>query len=197
MTTNLIQRTLVILKPDAVKRGITGEIIDRLEQPGLKIVGAKLIRAGRAEAEKHYQKSEEWHKKIGEFNIKDCEDLGINVEEFFSTTNPVEIGRQVNEWLFALFDEGPVFAFVFEGPNAVKKVRNLVGSTYPDTAPAGTIRGDYGLDSAVTSLQRKRAVFNLIHASGTVDEAKEEISIWFNPEELLDYRRADEDVYNY
>ncbi len=197
MTSDLIQRTLVLLKPDAVKRGITGEIIDRIEQPGLKIIGAKLIKAGREEAERHYKKGEDWHRKVGEFNIRDCKELGIDIEEFFGTTDPVEIGRQVNEWLYALFEEGPVFAFVFEGPNAVKKVRTLVGSTYPDSAPAGTIRGDYGLDSAVTSLKRKRAVFNLIHASGEVEEAEQEISIWFDDSELLDYRRAEEDIYRY
>lgn len=197
MSGALVQKTLILLKPDAVKRGVTGEIIDRFEQTGLKIVGAKLIKADKGVAKRHYKKTEDWHAKIGQFNVEDCKELGIDVEEFFGTTDPVEIGKQVNEWLFALFDEGPVFAFVFEGPNAVKKVRTLVGSTYPDTAPAGTIRGDYGLDSAVTSLQRKRAVFNLIHASGTVEEAREEISIWFEPEELLDYRRAEEDIYRY
>jgi nucleoside-diphosphate kinase len=191
------EKTLVLLKPDAVKRGITGEIIDRFEQTGLKIVGAKLIKAGRALAEQHYKKDDEWHKMIGEFNIRDCEAIGVDIKDAFETDDPVEVGKKVNEWLFCLFDEGPVFAFIFEGPNAVKKVRSLVGSTYPDTAPPGTIRGDYGLDSAVISLHKKRAVFNLIHASGTPEEAEAEISIWFKPEEILSYRRADEDVYHY
>ncbi|MBD3365734.1 nucleoside-diphosphate kinase [candidate division WWE3 bacterium] len=197
INTNLKQRTLILLKPDAVKRGITGEIIDRFEQTGLKIVGAKLIKADRGVAQKHYKKDAAWHKKVGEYNLKDCEDLDVDPMEIFGTTDPTEIGSQVNEWLFSMFDEGPVFAFVFEGPNAVKKVRTLVGSTYPDAAPPGTIRGDYGLDSAVMSMQKKRALLNLIHASGTVEEAQEEISIWFSSEELLDYRRADEDVYHY
>lgn len=193
----MAERTLILLKPDAVKRGITGEIIDRFEQTGLKIVAAKLIHAGREKAEKHYKKDEDWQRKVGEFNIKECARLGIDVEDYFGTTDPLQIGKQVNEWLFGIFDEGPVFAFIFEGPNAVKKVRNLVGPTYPDMAPAGTIRGDYGLDSAVTSLERKRPVLNLIHASGTVDEARQEIAIWFESEEILEYRRPEEDVYRY
>lgn len=187
----------MLLKPDAVQRGITGEILDRFEQTGLKIVGAKLIKADKFLAEKHYKKDESWHRGVGEANIKDCAALGIDIGEFFGTTNPVEIGKTVNQWLFDMFEKGPVFAFVFEGPNAVAKIRSLVGSTYPNVAPPGTIRGDYGLDSAVTSLTKKRAVFNLIHASGTSDESEAEIALWFKPEEIISYRRVHEDLYNY
>lgn len=193
----MTQKSLVLLKPDAVRRGIVGEILDRFEQTGLKIVGAKLLQADKEIAKKHYYKDDEWHRKIGELNIQDCEAFGLDIKDIFGTTDPVEIGKQVNEWLFNMFEVGPVFAFVFEGPNAVSKIRTLVGSTYPETAPPGTIRGDYGLDSPITSLERKRAVFNLIHASGAPDEAEAEIKLWFRPEEILSYRRTNDDLYSY
>jgi nucleoside-diphosphate kinase len=193
----MIQRSLVLLKPDAVQRGVMGDILSRFERAGLKVVGAKLIKADKDTAEKHYKKDKEWQKKVGNIQISDCEKFGLNAEEIFGTEDPAEIGEIVNGWLYGLFDEGPVFAFVFQGPGAVDKIRALVGSTFPDTAPPGTIRGDYGLDSSFSSLKRKRAVFNLIHASGTAEEAEEEIGIWFTEEEILEYKRADEDVYRY
>jgi nucleoside-diphosphate kinase len=193
----MIERSLVLLKPDAVKRGVVGEIVHRFERAGLKVVGAKLVQADRGQAEKHYKKDESWHKKIGEINIKDCENFGLDVKDIFGTDDAVEIGQQVNEWLYDMFAIGPVFAFVFEGVNTVSKIRNLVGSTFPDAAPPGTIRGDFGLDSSFSSLKRKRAVLNLIHASGAVEEAEEEIKLWFDDTELLSYRRIHEDLYNY
>ncbi len=195
--TSLNERTLVLLKPDAVRRGITGEIIDRFEQTGLKIVGAKLIKAGRDLAEKHYHKDASWHRKVGELNLQECLDFGLDPIEVFGTDDPESIGRVVNEWAFALFDEGPVFAFVFEGPNAVKKVRSLVGSTFPDVAAPGTIRGDYGLDSPAVCLRTRRAALNLIHASGSVEEAQEEVALWFSDNELISYRHAADDIYHY
>ncbi len=193
----MIERSLVLMKPDAVQRGIVGEILNRFERAGLKIIGAKLVEVDDATSRKHYKKDEAWHKKVGEFNIKDCERFNLDIKEMFGTDDPIKIGEEVNNWLFHLLTKGPVFAFVFEGSNAVDKIRSLVGSTYPVEAPAGTIRGDFGLDSPYSGLKRKRAVFNLIHASGNVDEAKEEINLWFKPEELLKYKRADEDVYGY
>lgn len=193
----MIQKSLVLLKPDAVQRGIVGEIIQRFERAGLKIAGAKLLNAPDDVVKKHYEKDEAWQTKVGNINISDCEQFGLDVKDIFGTEDPLEIGKQVNNWLFDMFTLGPVFAFVLEGPNAVAKIRALVGSTFPDTAPPGTIRGDFGLDSSFSSLKRKRATLNLIHASGAPDEAEYEISMWFKPEEVLNYKRADEGVYAY
>jgi nucleoside-diphosphate kinase len=193
----MIQKSLVLMKPDAVKRGIVGEILHRFERAGLKVVGAKLIEADKETAEKHYKKDEDWHRKVGEINVKDCENFGLDVKEIFGTADPLEIGKIVNNWLFEMFKIGPVFAFVMEGPNAVEKIRVLVGSTFPDAAPPGTVRGDFGLDSSFSSLKRKRAVLNLIHASGAPDEAEEEIKLWFKPDEILSYKSVHEELYNY
>jgi len=199
----MIQRSLVLLKPDAIMRGVIGEIITRFEKAGLKIVGVKFINADLEVVKKHYQKDKLWHKRVGDLNVKDCEMFGLDAFDIFGTIDPVDIGKQVNEWLYRMFDLGPVMSFVFEGPNAVAKIRVLVGSTYPDSAPAGTIRGDFGLDSAVSSMKRKRGVLNLIHASGTseeaeeAEEAEEEIKLWFKDSEILKYKRVYEGLYSY
>lgn len=193
----MIERSLVLLKPDAVYRGISGEILSRFERAGLKIVGAKILHATQDTVKKHYQKDEAWQKKIGDINIKDCQNFGLDVKEIFGTDAALEIGKIVNSWLYEMFELGPVFAFVFEGPFAVAKIRSLVGSTFPDAAPPGTIRGDYGLDSSFSSLKRKRGVLNLIHASGAVDEAAYEIGLWFKEDELIQYKRSHEDIYSY
>jgi len=193
----MIQKSLVLLKPDAVQRGIAGEILHLFERAGLKIVGAKLLEADERVVKKHYQKDEEWHKKVGELNLKDCDEYGLSSMDTFGTVDAVEIGRIVNGWLYDMFKIGPVFAFVLEGPKAVKKIRELIGPTYPDTAPPGTIRGDFGLDSAFSSMKRKRAVLNLIHASGTPGEAEDEIKMWFSEGELLKYKRVHDDLYSY
>lgn len=191
------ERTLVLLKPDAVARGITGEIIDRMEQTGLKIVGAKLLRVDKSFGARHYNHNDEWKEMVGKRNIADCEKFGLSVKDIFETEDPKKIGEIVDERNAEFLSSGPVFAIVFEGPNSVAKVRNMVGSTFPDTAPPGTIRGDYGLDSAFSGMIRKRTTFNVIHASGSIEEAEQEIELWFKPEELVDYRRVHEDLYRY
>lgn len=193
----MIQRSLVLLKPDAVQKGIAGEILHRFERAGLKIIGAKLLEADEQVVKRHYKKDEAWHKKVGELNLKDCDEYGLDAMDTFGTADAVEIGRIVNGWLYDMFKMGPVFAFVLEGSRSVKKIRELVGPTYPDAAPPGTIRGDFGLDSAFSSMKRKRAVLNLIHASGTPEEAEDEIKMWFNDEELLKYKRVHDDLYSY
>ena len=193
----MIQRSLVLLKPDAVQRGIAGEILHRFERAGLKIVGAKLITADKDVVKKHYKKDAEWHKMVGGFSLKDCDAHGLSATDLFGTVDAEEIGRIINGWLYDMFKIGPVFAFVFEGSGAVHKIRELVGSTYPDKAQPGTIRGDFGLDSVFSSMKRKRAVLNLIHASGTPEEAEDEIKMWFKEEELMDYKRIHEVLYSY
>jgi nucleoside-diphosphate kinase len=193
----MIQRSLVLLKPDAVQRGIAGEILARFERAGLKIVGAKLINVDKNVVKKHYKKDAEWHKMIGGYSLRDCEKYGISAMEHFGTENAEEIGKEINSWLYDMMSMGPVFAFVLKGPGAVSKIRKLVGNTYPDEAEPGTIRGDFGLDSVFSSMKRKRSVLNLIHASGTPEEAEDEIKMWFTNEELVDYKRSHEDIYSY
>jgi nucleoside-diphosphate kinase len=192
------ERTLVILKPDAVKRGLMGEVLQRLEKVGLKVVAGKFIQIDRELASKHYPDSVEWKKTVGQRTIEDCQKYGIDLMANMGTTDPLAVGEIVKKWNEEFLMSGPVFAMVLQGVNAVERVRTLAGVTVPTKAAAGTIRGDYSLDSAIAANQRSRAIYNLIHASGSVEEAELEIALWFKPDEIFDqYKLVYEELYKY
>jgi len=193
----MIERSLVLVKPDAVARGIIGEILHRFERAGLKMVGAKMLHVDMDFGAKHYHHSDDWKIKVGERNIEECKAFGFTPKECFGTEDPKEIGNQVDVRSAEFLSSGPVFAMVLQGPGAVKKIRSLVGSLFPNASAPGTIRGDFGIDTPYSSMKNKRVTFNIIHASGEVEEAVEEIKLWFKPEELLEYRRVHEDLYSY
>lgn len=180
-----MERTLLVIKPDAVKRGIVGEILQRVENMGFVIKAAKLVQVDEKLGEAHYPNSEEWKRNVGVRTIEDCEKYGMDLMENMGTTDPIEIGNLVKKWNVYYLCSGPVFAFVLEGLNAVERLRSLVGHTVPTKAAPGTIRGDYSLDSAILANMNKRCILNLVHASGTVEEAKDEINLWFKKEEIL------------
>ncbi len=182
----MLERTLFVIKPDAVKRGIAGEIIQRVERMGFVIKAAKLVQIDEKLGEAHYPNSEEWLRTVGERTIEDCNKYGVNLMENMGTEDPIEIGKIVKKWNVDFLCSGPVFAFVLEGLNAVERLRSLTGHTIPVKAAIGTIRGDYAMDSAIAANIEKRTIHNLVHASGTVDEAKNEIDLWFKKEEILD-----------
>ncbi|MGH2437037.1 MAG: nucleoside-diphosphate kinase, partial [bacterium] len=117
---------------------------------------------------------------------------GMDVKRETGTDDPIEIGRQVRGWLIDYVSSGPVAAFVLEGIHAITAVRKLVGDTLPYRAVPGTIRGDFSIDSPTVANLMKRPVRNLIHASGSVEEASLEIPLWFNERELHEYERADQ-----
>ena len=147
------ERTLILLKPDALQRGIAMHILERFERRGLRIVGLKLVSVSKSEASRHYAEHE------GKF--------------FFYG-------------LVAHLQCGPVVACILEGPKVISIVRAMVGSTRPDEATPGTIRGDL----AISGLR------NLIHASDATETATREIAQWFGTENILDYARTlDEWVY--
>ena len=193
----MIQRSLVLMKPDAVKRGIVGEILHRFERAGLKMVAVKLIQPGAALAEKHYPNTEKWKSTVGQRTIDECKANGIDLMENIGTTDPLKVGEIVKKWNEDFLKSGPVLAIVFEGVNAVERVRALVGNTVPSKAQAGTVRGDFSLDSALAANRRSRTIYNLIHASGSNEEAQFEIDLWFKEDEILSYRRIHEDLYLY
>lgn len=192
------EKTLVIFKPDAVKRSLMGEILQRFEKVGLKMVAGKFIQIDAELAKKHYPDSLEWKQTVGQRTIEDCQKYGIDLMANMGTTDPVKVGEIVKKWNEDFLTSGPVFAMVLEGINAVERVRTLVGSTVPAKAAAGTIRGDFSLDSAIEANKRSRTIYNLIHASGSVEEAEVEIVLWFKPNEIYDgYRLVYEDLYKY
>ena len=185
------------MKPDAVKRGIVGEILHRFERAGLKMVAVKLIQPGEDLAEKHYPNTEKWKSTVGQRTIDECKANGIDLMENIGTTDPLKVGEIVKKWNEDFLKSGPVLAIVFEGVNAVERVRALVGNTVPSKAQAGTVRGDFSLDSALAANRRSRTIYNLIHASGSNEEAQFEIDLWFKKDEILSYRRIHEDLYLY
>lgn len=153
-----MERTLVLLKPDAVDRGLVGEIMHRFERVGLKIVGLKMVQAEQSHAERHY-----------------TEDLAIRR------------GQHVRDMMITMLMEGPVVALCLEGIDSVELVRKMVGGTEPKAAAPGTIRGDYSHMSFKHSDEKKIGIYNLIHASSSAPEAEQEIAVWFKPEEMVEH----------
>ena len=160
MSKELIQRTLILFKPDAVQRGIVGEILTRFERVGLKIIGTKMIFPNKEHYHKHY------------------EGIGKMV---------TRRGEKAFDMALEFMTQGPVIAMVFEGVEAVELVRKLVGGTEPKSALPGTIRGDYSHMSFGYADEHNVGIPNLIHASGSVEEAKQEIEHWFADHEIYDY----------
>lgn len=160
-----MERTLIILKPDALQRGIVGEIITRFERVGLKIVGTKML----APNEEHYHQH---YEGIGQM-------ISRRGQDAFTVT-------------LAMMQTGPVLAMVLEGIEAVEQVRKMVGTTEPKSAAPGTIRGDYAHVSFAYANDKNLAIANLIHASGDPEEAEKEISHWFSADELFSYETVHE-----
>ncbi|MDD3778000.1 MAG: nucleoside-diphosphate kinase [Patescibacteria group bacterium] len=183
------ERTLVILKPDSVQRGLIGEIIKRIESTGLKMVGLKMIIAQEDQCWQHYNKDEAWFLSKGEKVVENRKEAGLPIEK-----EAIEYGRDIIGALVKFMTCSPVVPMVFEGNQAVGIVKKLVGSTEPLSSDGGTIRGDYTIDSFGLANFDGRAVRNLIHCSDQVDEAKREISIWFDEKELLHYSLINEKI---
>jgi len=186
------ERTLVLLKPDGVQRGLIGEVVGRLERTGLKVIGLKMLRPTANLLARHYPSDEGFLRTIGGKTREAFEAAGLDVRQQTGSDDPLAIGRQVRQWLIDFVSSGPVVAFVLQGTHAVAVTRKLVGDTLPYRAAPGTIRGDLSADSPTVANVQKRPVRNLVHASGTVEEAEFEIGLWFAPGELQEYRRVDE-----
>lgn len=160
-----MERTLIILKPDTVARGIVGEILTRFERTGLKIVGAKMLQPDYDHYYHHYE----------------------TISKMISRR-----GQKAFDVTLQLMQQGPVIAYVLEGVEAVALVRKIVGTTEPKAALPGTIRGDYAHVSFTHADKEDLGVANIIHASGDPQEAKAEIAHWFSEAELYDYKVSHE-----
>lgn len=145
----MVERTLVLAKPDAVARGLIGEIVSRLERKGLRLVGMKMLHVDEALAKKHYAAHE---------------------------------GKPFFPGLVEYITSLPIVAMVWEGPNAIATIRQVMGATDPAKASPGTIRGDFGVDISN----------NLVHGSDSLESAAREISLFFKEEELFSWKRPQE-----
>jgi len=187
-----MDQSVVLIKPDGVKRGLIGEIISRFEKIGIKIVAMKMVWIDEDTAFKHYGVNDEWFEKIGEKTKKFYLENGLDKGEDLMKLENKEIGKLVQKWNVDFLTEGPVVAMLLEAPGVVPIVRKMVGPTYPQDALPGTIRGDYSIESPFVSNTNKRSVRNLIHASGNNEEAKIERQLWFKESEIHDYKRVGE-----
>lgn len=142
-----MEKTLVLIKPDAIQRGLTGEIISRLEARGLKIIAARFLQVPLSLAEEHYA---------------------------------IHKGKPFYDGLIQYITSSPVMAMVWQGPEAIAAVRQTMGSTRPLEAAPGSVRHDFGLEVGR----------NLTHASDGLETARQEISLWFNDDELAEWDRA-------
>ncbi|MBN1645666.1 nucleoside-diphosphate kinase [Candidatus Woesearchaeota archaeon] len=181
-----VEKTFIAVKHDGVQRGLVGEIIKRFEQRGLKLAGIKMVQADEELAANHYQMTPEWIKKNATNTRKAWQKKGVVLKE-----TDEQLAGKVNSWLKTYIMEGPVVAMVWEGPHAIEIGRKLVGPANAREAPVGTIRGDFTVDSYEIADKKQRPVRNIVHASGNTEEADNEISLWFKPSEIHDWKRED------
>lgn len=184
------ERTLVIIKHDGIQRGLIGEVIGRYEKVGLKLVGMKMLTPTPDMAEGHYSLDPGWRMSNGTKVIQGYLDKGLTPP----SNDPMEISGMVLQKLRTYLSCGPVIPMIFQGANAVKIARKITGGTEPLTSDVGTIRGDYVLDSYKMADDDTRAIRNIIHASGTPEEAVNEIKFWFKDDEIQNYRLVQEEI---
>ena len=185
------ERTFVILKPDAIQRGLVGEIIKRFERIGLKIVAMKMHMVKEETLWAHYNKDDTWYLKKGERIVENKKELGQVVDR-----EAIEYGKDIIRAMVHYMCAGPVVSMVIEGNNAQAVVKRLVGGTEPATADTGTIRGDYAIDSYnLCTFDEGRGVRNLIHCTDPADGEgayEREMNLWFTKDEVQDYRLVTE-----
>ena len=184
------ERTLVIIKPDGIQRSLMGEIIKRYERAGLKLTAMKMMNATPELIEKHYTLDPEWRRVTGEKSIKGYISKGLKPP----SEDPLKITEMVIKYLVKYMTSGPIIAMIWQGAHAVAIIRKLTGGTEPLTSDVGTIRGDFVLDSYQMTDTDGRAVRNLVHASGSVKEAENEIKHWFGKKEIMDYELVQEKI---
>ncbi|MDD4938374.1 MAG: nucleoside-diphosphate kinase [Candidatus Shapirobacteria bacterium] len=184
------ERTLVLVKPDGVQRGLIGETIRRYEQSGLKLVAIKMDIPTKKLALDHYSVDPEWALKTGTKSIEAWKAKGLTPP----INDPVKLAENVRQQLVSFLSSGPVVAMIWQGMNAIGVIRKITGGTEPLTSVPGTIRGDYTIDSYRAADIDKRAVRNIIHASGSIEEAEKEIALWFKSNEIVSYRLVSEAI---
>ena len=141
-----MQRTLILIKPDGVQRGLIGPIVERFERRGLKLVGMKFMQMSRELAERHYA---------------------------------IHQGKPFYDSLVNYITSGPIVAMAWEGKEAIAVARSTVGATNPVAAAPGTIRGDFGVEIGR----------NLVHGSDSPENGEQEVALFFNPAELVEWSR--------
>ncbi|MGB8815832.1 MAG: nucleoside-diphosphate kinase [Minisyncoccia bacterium] len=184
------EKTFVIIKPDGIQRSLIGEVVKRFERVGMKLVAMKMLVPSAEIVERHYTNDPEWLRKVGEKTIEGYKAKNITPP----SDDPIENGKNVLRRLSIYMKSGPIVLMVWQGAHAVKIVRKIIGSTEPLNSDVGTIRGDFVMDSYILSGADDRSVRNIVHASGSPSEAEDEIKIWFDQKEILNYHLIQEAI---
>lgn len=185
-----MEKSLVLIKPDGVQRGLTGKIMTRFEDAGLKIIALKMVHPVQEDVDRHYVLTEEWMKGVYDKAKAKYDSKGEN----FPFADHVAYGTSIKNGLMDFLKSAPIVAMVVEGEMAVSLIRKLVGATEPASSAPGTIRGDFSHDTYALANAQGRPLRNIIHASGTADEAKSEMAIWFTETELYKYEHVNDRV---
>ncbi len=190
-----IEKTFLMVKPDGVARGLVGRVFQRVEEMGMKLIAARMIKAKKEQVSEHYPGTDEdWLKGIGEKATSNFGDDLEAVKKAFGTTKKLEIGKTVYNNLEKYICESPVIISVWEGNHAVERVRRVAGHAVPTESELGSLRSNFAFDSPVFATKTGRIVFkNIVHISDSVSEAKREMKIWFGDKfkDLSDYERID------
>ena len=184
------EKTLVLIKPDGVQRSLIGEIVARYERSGLKLAAMKMMIPTEDLVERHYLVDPEWRVKTGQKTIESYRKKGKNPP----SEDPLKVTEIILNNLKKYMVKGPVIAMVWQGMHAVGVVRKITGGTEPLTSDVGTIRGDFTIDSYEVADIDTRAVRNLIHSSGSTDDAEKEIALWFNKDDIIKYKLTNEAI---
>ncbi|MDD2758420.1 MAG: nucleoside-diphosphate kinase [Patescibacteria group bacterium] len=186
---NKKERSFVIIKPDGVQRSLIGEIIQRIERTGLKLVALKMVLPTEDQCWTHYNKDDAWFEAKGAKMVDSRKLAGLPTDK-----PAAEYGKDIVRALVKFMTSGPVVAMIWQGNEAVGIVKKIVGGTEPLTSDVGTIRGDLTIDSYDLSGADERAVRNLIHCSDKPEEAEREIGIWFTSDDIVNYRLLNEEI---
>lgn len=183
------ERTLIAIKPESIQRHLIGEFIQKFEKRGLKLVAMKLIAPTKEQVGKHYPDDEDWYISNGTKTYENYKAKGVD-----PGMTPIELAKQTRARLIEHLTNRPVIFMVWQGPHACALGRKTAGATNPLVADIGSIRGDYSMESYELSDGLSRVIHTLIHASGSPEEANEEIKIWFKENEILNYDLVTETV---
>jgi nucleoside-diphosphate kinase len=161
---------LVIVKPNAVKRGLIGKFLQRFENANLKIILMKMVHEDEHFWKDFYPSGKEYLTAMGIKIKKNNEERGINTMKQFGTIDPFKIGQIVKGWLIKLMASGPVAVFLLEGNDAARKARLICGETFPNDGLPGEIRFDYGTDTPDAANDDGRGLDNNIHCSNVKEK---------------------------
>lgn len=190
-----MEKTLIIIKPDGVQRGLIGVIFETLESTGLKLMACKMVQPDEATIENHYPHTREWIVEMGNKTLGNFKKMGIDPKDNFEKTDAFSVGEEVRKRLLKYWLEGPIVVTAWQGPSAVVVARKIRGHTFPVDAEPGTLHATYGFDSPLLATTKDRVVKTFIHTSGSIEEADREIDYWFKNFDFRDYETLIEHLY--